>query len=62
LRIKRKLRNSTERRLKLAAKHRLIICIKSYAGAVDYLLKPFNNEDLLDAIDEALKSKVDGKK
>jgi len=32
------------------------------AGAVDYLLKPFNNEDLLDAIDEALKSKVDGKK
>jgi FixJ family two-component response regulator len=32
------------------------------AGAVDYLLKPFNNEDLLDAIDEALKSKVDGNK
>ena len=32
------------------------------AGAVDYLLKPFNNKDLLDAIDEALKSKVDGKK
>ena len=32
------------------------------AGAIDYLLKPFNNKDLLDAIDEALKSKVDGKK
>ena len=32
------------------------------AGAVDYLLKPFNNEVLLNAIDEALKSKVDGKK
>ena len=25
------------------------------AGAVDYLLKPFNDEDLLDAIDAALK-------
>ena len=32
------------------------------AGAVDYFLKPFDDEDLLDAIDEALKSKVDGKK
>ena len=30
------------------------------AGAVDYLLKPFNDEDLLDAIDAALKSKIDG--
>jgi FixJ family two-component response regulator len=26
------------------------------AGAVDYLLKPFNDEDLLDAIDVALKA------
>jgi FixJ family two-component response regulator len=32
------------------------------AGAVDYLLKPFNDEDLLDAIDAALKSKIDGNK
>jgi FixJ family two-component response regulator len=32
------------------------------AGAVDYLVKPFNNEDLLDAIEAALKSKIDGKK
>ena len=32
------------------------------AGAVDYFLKPFDDEDLLDAIDEALKSKVGGKK
>jgi FixJ family two-component response regulator len=32
------------------------------AGAVDYFLKPFNDEDLLDAIDAALKSNVDGKK
>ena len=32
------------------------------AGAVDYFLKPFNDEDLLDAIDTALKSKIDGKK
>jgi FixJ family two-component response regulator len=31
-------------------------------GAVDYFLKPFDDEDLLDAIDVALKSKVDGKK
>ena len=32
------------------------------AGAVDYLLKPFNDENLLDAIDAALKSKIDGNK
>ena len=32
------------------------------AGAVDYFLKPFNDEDLLNAIDTALKSKIDGKK
>ena len=31
-------------------------------GAVDYLLKPFNDEDLLDAIDVALKSNGFGKK
>jgi len=31
-------------------------------GAVDYFLKPFDDEDLLDAIDTALKSKIDGKK
>ena len=32
------------------------------AGAVAYFLKPFNDEDLLDAIDTALKFKIDGKK
>ena len=32
------------------------------AGAVDYFLKPFNDGDLLDAIDAALKSKIDGNK
>ena len=32
------------------------------AGAVAYFLKPFNDENLLDAIDAALKSKIDGKK
>jgi FixJ family two-component response regulator len=32
------------------------------AGAVHYFLKPFNDQDLLDAIDAALKSKIDGKK
>ena len=32
------------------------------AGAVDYFLKPFNAGDLLDAIDAALKSKIDGNK
>jgi FixJ family two-component response regulator len=32
------------------------------AGAVDYFLKPFNDEDLLDAIDAALKSNGFGKK
>jgi FixJ family two-component response regulator len=32
------------------------------AGALDYFLKPFNDEDLLDAIDAALKSKIDGNK
>jgi FixJ family two-component response regulator len=32
------------------------------AGALDYFLKPFNDEDLLDAIDAALKSNGDGKK
>ena len=31
-------------------------------GAVDYFVKPFDDEGLLDAIDVALKSKVDGKK
>ena len=31
-------------------------------GAVNYFLKPFNDEDLLDAINMALKSKIDGKK
>jgi len=30
-------------------------------GAVAYLLKPFNDEDLLNAIDAALKPSVDGK-
>ena len=32
------------------------------AGAVAYFLKPFNDEDLLNAIEAALKSKIDGKK
>jgi FixJ family two-component response regulator len=32
------------------------------AGAVHYFLKPFNDEDLLDAIDAALKSNGFGKK
>jgi FixJ family two-component response regulator len=32
------------------------------AGAVDYFLKPFSDEDLLNAIDAALKSKIDGNK
>jgi FixJ family two-component response regulator len=32
------------------------------AGAVDYFLKPFDDEDLLDAIDVALKSNGFGKK
>ena len=32
------------------------------AGAVDYFLKPFDDEDLLNAIDAALKFKIDGKK
>ena len=32
------------------------------AGAVAYFLKPFNDEDLLNAIDAALKFKIDGKK
>ena len=32
------------------------------AGAVAYFLKPFNDEDLLNAIDAALKVKIDGKK
>ena len=32
------------------------------AGALDYFLKPFNDEDLLDAIEAALKSNLDGKK
>jgi FixJ family two-component response regulator len=32
------------------------------SGAVDYLLKPFSEEALLNAIDAALKSKGDGKK
>jgi FixJ family two-component response regulator len=31
-------------------------------GAVNYFLKPFNDEDLLNAIDAALKSKIDGNK
>lgn len=31
-------------------------------GAVAYFLKPFNDEDLLNAIDAALKFKIDGKK
>ena len=31
-------------------------------GAVNYFLKPFNDEDLLNAIDAALKFKVDGNK
>jgi FixJ family two-component response regulator len=30
------------------------------AGAVDYFLKPFNDENLLDAIEAVLKSKIDG--
>jgi FixJ family two-component response regulator len=32
------------------------------AGAVAYFLKPFDDEDLLSAIDAALKFKIDGKK
>jgi FixJ family two-component response regulator len=32
------------------------------AGAVAYFLKPFHDEDLLNAIDAALKFKTDGKK
>ena len=32
------------------------------AGAVDYFLKPFNDDDLLDAIDAALKSNGFGEK
>ena len=32
------------------------------AGALDYFLKPFNDEDLLDAIEAALKSNLNGKK
>jgi len=32
------------------------------AGAVAYFLKPFDGEDLLNAIDAALKFKIDGKK
>ena len=32
------------------------------AGALDYFLKPFNDEDLLAAIEAALKSNLDGKK
>ena len=32
------------------------------AGALDYFLKPFNDQDLLDAIEAALKSNLDGKK
>jgi FixJ family two-component response regulator len=32
------------------------------AGAVAYFFKPFNDEDLLNAIDAALKFKIDGKK
>ena len=32
------------------------------AGALDYFLKPFNDEDLLDAIEAALKFNLDGKK
>ena len=32
------------------------------AGAVAYFLKPFNDEDLLNAIDSALKFKIGGKK
>ena len=31
------------------------------AGAIAYFLKPFNDEDLLNAIDAALKFKIDGK-
>ena len=31
-------------------------------GAVNYFLKPFNDDDLLNAIDAALKSKIDGNK
>jgi FixJ family two-component response regulator len=31
-------------------------------GAVAYFLKPFNDEDLLNAFDAALKFKIDGKK
>ena len=32
------------------------------AGAVAYFLKPFDDEDLLNAIDAALKLNIDGKK
>jgi FixJ family two-component response regulator len=59
----------------LAASHSAIpiIFITSYeddevraralnTGAVDYFLKPFNDEDLLNAIDAALKFKIDGNK
>ena len=67
--------NGLDLQLHLASSHSeiRIIFITSYeddevraralnAGAVDYLLKPFNDENLLDAIDAALKSKIDGNK
>jgi FixJ family two-component response regulator len=67
--------NGLELQRHLAASHSEIpiIFITSYeddelraralnAGALDYFLKPFNDEDLLDAIEAALKSNLDGKK
>ena len=66
---------STRLQRHLAASHSEIpiIFITSYeddevraralnGGAVAYFLKPFNDEDLLNAIDAALKFKIDGKK
>ena len=62
-----------QRHLKTSHSEIPIIFITSYdddeartralnAGAVDYFLKPFDDEDLLDAIDVALKSNGFGKK
>jgi FixJ family two-component response regulator len=60
-----------QRHLKTSHSEIPIIFITSYedddvraralnAGAVDYFLKPFNDENLLDAIEAVLKCKIDG--